>query len=275
MAGEVLVDQGGLVLERAKVVLSFCGFGWGTGSISTSDVRRAFSAVVASPYLSHLVQYRGIRRAEILGVSIEDTRNLGRLGPDPRKFVAGDIWLLSDEDIKQAARTAMKVRPPEGDERVFYLVVVSQDPIPIVVERKDDSGFHNTFEEDGRAVFYGVLLHQAASTADESWKYLPGVFTHELVEASTDPDLRSGFIVNPIGEICDTAFEPIPVRVPGFEHEITLSLYWSELVRAFVAPTSYSLRIALGKRSTDAVANVKSLIQGNSVRNFIMAGLNP
>ena len=148
MANEILIDKGGPVLQRAKIVLSFRGSGWRTGSISSSEVRRAFEAVLASPYLSHLVQYRGIRRAEIV-LTMEDTRDLGKVGPDPRKFVAGNIWLLADEDIRNVARVALRARPPENNEEMFYLTVVSQDPIPIVVEEVNASGYHNTFDEEG------------------------------------------------------------------------------------------------------------------------------
>jgi hypothetical protein len=273
MANEILTDGGGPILQRAKIVLSFRGSGWRTGSISTSDVRRAFDAALASPYLSHLVQYRGIRRAEIVFV-IEDARNLGQLGPDPRKFVAGNIWLIADEEIKNVARVALRARPPEDNEEVFYLAVVSQDPIPIVVEEVNASGYHQKFDEDGRTVFYGVLLHQSASTVEESWHYLPGVFSHELVEACTDPDVKSGFTLNTVGELCDMD-DDRAVQLPGFEPEVKLSVYWSELERAAVAPTTYSLRVALGKRSTEAIPSVRAAIQGTSIRDAILAGCNP
>jgi len=273
MANEILTDRGGPILQRAKIVLSFRGSGWLTGSISTSDVRRAFDAALASPYLSHLVQYRGIRRAEIVFV-IEDPRNLGQLGPDPRKFVAGNIWLIADEEIKNVARVASRARPPEDNEEVFYLAVVSQDPIPIVVEQVNASGYHDKFDEDGRTVFYGVLLHQSAGTVEESWHYLPSVFSHELVEACTDPDVKSGFILNTVGELCDMD-EDRAVQLPGFEHEVKLSVYWSELERTAVAPTTYSLRVALGKRSTEVIPSVQAAIQGTSVREAILAGCNP
>jgi hypothetical protein len=278
MANEILIDRGGPVLQRAKIVLSFRGLGWLTGSISTSDVIRAFNAALASPYLSHLVQYRGIRRAEIV-FAIEDWRDLGKLGPDPRNFVPGNIWLVSDEEIKNVARVAMRARPPEDNEEVFYLAVVSQNPIPIVVENIKASGYHDKFDEDGRTVTYGVLLHQSANTVEQSWQYLPGVFTHELVEACTDPDVTSGFIVNPGwadngAELCDMN-QTGPVQLPGFEHEVNLAMYWSELEQAAVVPTAYSLRVALGKRLTDSVPSVRALIQGISIRDFILAGCNP
>ena len=65
------------------------------------------------------------------------------------------------------------------------------------------------------------------------------------------------------------------VQLPGLEHEIKLSVYWSELERAAVAPTTYSLRVALGKRSTEAIPSVQAAIQGTSVRDAILAGCNP
>ena len=65
MANEILTDRGGPVLTRAKIVLSFRGLGWKTGKFSTSDAHRAFDAALGSPYLAHLVQYRGIRRAVV------------------------------------------------------------------------------------------------------------------------------------------------------------------------------------------------------------------
>ena len=60
------------------------------------------------------------------------------------------------------------------------------------------------------------------------------------------------------------------VQLPGFEHEVKLSVYWSELERAAVAPTTYSLRVALGKRSTEAIPGVQAAIQRTSVREGIL-----
>jgi hypothetical protein len=157
---------------------------------------------------------------------------------------------------------------------MFYLTVVSQDPIPIVVEQVTASGYHNTFDEGGRTVTYGVVLHQSASTVEESWRYLPRVFSHELVEACTDPDVTSGFALTPFGELCDMNDERA-AQLLGLEHEVGLAVYWSELEATAVAPTAYSLRVALGKKATDSLPSVKTLIQGSSVRAFILAGCNP
>jgi len=272
MANRKLVDGGGPVLTRAKIVLSFRGSGWTTGTFSTSDARRAFEATLDSPYLSHLVQYRGIRRAEIV-FSTEDTSNIGTLGPDPRHFVAGNIWLVPDEDIRNVVRDAVRVRPPQDNEEVFYLVVISQDPIPIVPEVSDASGYHNTFEENGRTIVFGVLLNQSANSAEKTWHYLPGIFSHELVEACTDPNVTSGYRFEDGNEICDLD-EDRPVELLGLGREVTLAAYWSDLEEAAVVPTTYSLRVALGKRSTEVIPSVRAAIQGTSVRNTILAGCN-
>jgi hypothetical protein len=94
------------------------------------------------------------------------------------------------------------------------------------------------------------------------------------VEACTDPDVKSGFVLNTVGELCDVDDERV-VQLPGFEREVSLALYWSELEREFVAPTTYSLRVALGKRMTEAVPSVKGLIGGKTIRDFILDGCNP
>lgn len=101
-----------------------------------------------------------------------------------------------------------------------------------------------------------------------------GDFTHELVEACTDPDTSSGFRLNDGNELCDVGKEHT-VRLPGLKHEVNLALYWSELKRDYVAPTTYSLRVALGKRASDSVRSVGSLIQGASIRDFVLRGCNP
>jgi hypothetical protein len=122
-----------------------------------------------------------------------------------------------------------------------------------------------------------VLLHIASSTVEHSFHYLPGVFSHETVEACTDPDVTSGVSLenidgtNKSGEICDMD-RVQSVRLPGFDHDIDLSVYWSEVERQAVAPTSYSLRVAFGIGSTGELASVANAMKGKSVRDFIAAG---
>jgi hypothetical protein len=278
MSNEILVDGSGPILERAKIVLSFQGAGWKDGLMPTSEVRRAFDAVLASPYMSHLVQYRGIRRPEIV-LAIEDFTNLGTLGPDPRKFVAGNIWLVTDDDVRNVARAAFKARPPAQGEQVFYLTVLSQSPIPISLVDIKAGGYHSSFPEGDGNIIYGLLLHVSTSTLDDSQHLLPGIFCHETAEACSDPGPSPAFSVTNINsdggalEISD-ANRTVPAQVPGFKPETSLALYWSELERQLVAPTTYSLRVALGKRSHQAVPSVAALIHSHSIMQFILDGFN-
>lgn len=267
-----VIDGGGPVLTRAKIVLSFRGSGW-EGTFSPSDARQAFNATLASPYLSRLLQYRGIRRAHIVYTET-NTTDIGTLGPDPRKFVSSDIWLVSDEAIRNVVRAAARARPLRNDEELLYIVVISQDPIPIVPESQDASGYHSQFDENGISIKYAVVLNQSAATSDQTWGYLPGVFSHELVEACTDPDTTSGFRLDNGEELADLEDERA-IRLPGVDHVMRLAAYWSELEGGAVAPTTYSLRVALGKKSTESLPSVRAEMKGPSLRKAILALCDP
>jgi hypothetical protein len=89
-----IIDGGGPVVERAKAVLLFRGPGWNNGlPAATADVVKMYSAVLASPYVSRLVQYRGIRRPTLVDNST-DASDIGHLGPDPRGFLTTQVLLI-------------------------------------------------------------------------------------------------------------------------------------------------------------------------------------
>jgi hypothetical protein len=203
-----------------------------------------------------------------------DTSDIGVRGPDPRGFVQGDIWLVSDADIRKIVSDAARQRPAAAGEELIYLVLISQDPIPIVTQHPNANGYHDTFDDAGTPRVYGVVLNQAARIAEAIWLYLPGVFAHELVEASTDPDVKTGYVLDTGDELCDMN-KTQTVTLDGLDHPVELALYWSELEGAAVAPTTYSLRIHLGVRAAQTVASVRSSIPGASVRDAILAGCNP
>src|SRR5258707_696136 len=168
-------DGGGPVIERAKVVLIFRGPGWMDGLPTSADVTKAFSAIVASPYLSRLVQYRGIRRPRVVD-TISDVTEIGHRGPDPRKFLTTEVLLIDkegDKGIIQAVKDARKKGPHEplgGD--ALYLVVVSGDPLPVFSqpEYNNAAGFHEQYQDDdGMTVTYGVILNWSKNTADNIW----------------------------------------------------------------------------------------------------------
>ena len=273
MANGQIVDRGGRVLERGKLFVRLRGAGWTTGAFTPDDANRSFKATLASPYLSSLVQYRGVRRTRMEDFQT-DAANIGNLGPDPRHFVATDIWLIKDEDIQKIVVEMAKNRPPQEDGASLYMVAISQDPIPIVVENLNASGYHQSFNNGGRTLHYAVLLNISSNDVDHTWHFLPGVFSHELVEACTDAEPPTGFAFTDGDEICDLNDER-PVKLPGLEREVNLAAYWSDLEKTAVVPTGYSLRVALGKRPTDAVPSVRALIKRASILAAILAGCNP
>ena len=54
MATLEIVDRNAPALQRAKIVLTFCGAGWTSSAFTTVDGRRFFGAALASPYVSGL-----------------------------------------------------------------------------------------------------------------------------------------------------------------------------------------------------------------------------
>src|SRR5215469_12362855 len=130
-------DGGGNVIARAKVVLVFRGPGWNNGlPATTADVVKMYSATLASPYTSRLVQYRGIRRPTLADHST-DASNIGHLGPDPRGFLTTQVLLVDTSEIVQAVKNARKTgqHAQLGDE-ALYLVLVSGDPLPVFSETR-------------------------------------------------------------------------------------------------------------------------------------------
>jgi hypothetical protein len=273
MANGQIVDHGGRVLQRANLFVRLRGAGWVTGAFTPNDANRSFEAALASPYLSSLVQYRGVRRTRMQGFQTDAT-NIGNLGPDPRHFVGGDIWLVKDADIRKIVIEMAKDRPPQEDDASLYMVAISQDPIPIVLEQLNASGYHDSFNDAGRTLHYAVLLNISSSDLDHTFHYLPGVFSHELAEACTDAEPATGFLFTDGDEICDLNDER-PVNLTGLDREVNLAAYWSDLEKMAVVPTAYSLRVALGKRPAEAVPSVRALIKQTSILAAILAGCNP
>jgi hypothetical protein len=237
-------DHGGPIIERAQLFIRLRGAGWLTGPFKSSDALTAFEATVASPY---------------------------------RKFVAGNVFLIPDADIQKVVvdMANSQPQPLQDDKNFIFMVVISQDPIPIVPEQSNASGYHQSFiTDDKRTLHYAVLLNQSSNELDHTWHYLPGVFSHELVESCTDPDPPGGFLFQDGDEICDLN-DQRHVNLIGLDHEVDLAAYQSQLEQKAVVPTAYSLRIALGKRPTDIVPSVKALINQKSMLAAILARCNP
>jgi hypothetical protein len=274
-------DGGGNVIVRAKVVLVFRGPGWNNGlPATTADVIKMYSATLASPYLSRLVQYRGIRRPSLVDNST-DASDIGHLGPDPRGFLTTQVLLIDTAEIVQSVKNARKIgqRAQLGDD-TLYLVIVSGDPLPVFSEAalNNAAGFHNHFtDDDGKNVTYGVSLNAAKNTEANTWNSrlgLPATLTHETVEALTDPDTSTGFRLDNNDEIADLN-DVRTVQLPDFSRAVGLAAYFSDLESLAVVPTSYSFRVTFGLRPSTPLPSVRNVIGGSSVFAAMRGRLEP
>jgi hypothetical protein len=262
-------DGGGRIVERAKVVLIFRGPGWAGGAPAATDVTQVFSAILASPYTSRLVQYRGVRRPTRVDTRT-DSGGIGHLGPDPREFLTTQVLLIDTSEIVQAVKDARSngQHEPLGDD-ALYLVVVSGDPLPIFSETRFNNagGFHDTFQDNGNTVKYGVVLNWSKNTLANIWNSqmcLPAVLSHEMVEALTDPDTVTSFRLNNNEEIGDLN-DVRSVQLPGITQTIGLAAYWSDLETTAVMPTSYSFRVTFGLRPSESLGSLRNVVGGASV----------
>lgn len=277
-------NDGGLTLKRPKVVLVFLGGGWtAAGLPSTADAEAAFRAALASPYMSALAQYEGIGRAEIVAV-LNAPSVIGAVADDPRKFLP-KVQLIAETQITDALGPAIDFAGRPDGEETLYMAIISSDPTPVVSEHANAGGYHKQFVYKDKTYSYGVVLNWAGNTADNIWESsgaLPVVFTHEVVEACTDPDGSGYHLDSPPNaadpgenELCDyAATDSSPsslLPLSGFSRQVRLEGYWSNLDATWVVPTTYSLRALLGQQTREFVPSVRSALGTGSVRSAIVA----
>jgi hypothetical protein len=271
------VDGGGPVLSRAKIVLIFKGSGWLGGNPRINDAQTVLQAALASPYASHMKQYRDIRRPQIVD-TLTDTSDVGGLGPDPRGFLTGDVWVVSDADMQSVVRGALQSRPPRDDEQIYYMVLFSNNVIPVLSDKGllNAEGYHSRLEDQGRSITYGVVLNNASNTLENIWRSvgsLPAVFGHEVVEACTDPGPTPGFSLDNGEELADLGQAKV-VPVPGLQQSISIAAYWSELMGGPVVPTAYSMRVFLGLSHAQSGFVSGAFGRSQTVRSEVLAAFN-
>ena len=214
----------GPVVTTARLVPLFWGGFWqSAGNPSVGDVHRAIADILASPYLSEVMQY-GLQ-----SLSLDPAMIVIAPGPPSPKFSGEDaknmVWDLIDDD-----------RFPEPDEdggRIVYMVFAP------LGSRYDDSGAagaHNDatdydFPFDTDHAWVGWCNHDTLDGITE-------FFTHELVEILTDPQPYGGWTAEAFGlseghnEIVDLCGGETGM-VSGYR----VSAYYSDRLKACVVPT--------------------------------------
>jgi hypothetical protein len=220
-------DGGGPVLDTVEVAAVFWGSYWSTSPAPTpsSDTYyQAFTGLVTGPYMTGLRQYRGVGPGTMLGKFINDSS-------DPANgYSDGDVVTMLTSFFQHNPT----VPAPEAGHQRFYAVVT---PPGINNGLSGDIGQHQSFSYNGATAYY-CWVDSVGGLTDNSSDGVVNIFSHELVEACTDP-LGSAVHVNgtgvsndEIGDTCNNEFAIVEMNGVN----CNVQCYWSAADNACIIP---------------------------------------
>ena len=169
-AAAKFADNGGAVIEIARVQLVYWGSAWTTNPTPTSDqVTSAVENILSGSYMTGLAQYRQIGRGYLLGAAVYGASN------PPNPFTDGDVSSFLQARI--ADGTLPNLDP---DNQNLYLVIMPQG---VNNQNSGVIGEHTYYTDgSGRNVHFGWITNGGSLAGVTS------VLSHELVESVTDPE---------------------------------------------------------------------------------------
>ena len=217
-------DYGGRILTNCRIVLIFWGSAWANLATNPSQASfaNALGDIVEGPWATQLAQYRGIGR-----ISIDQTIIVS--GSDPAaSFTNPQIQALPNQLI-----TAGTIPAPANNVDRLYCVLM-----PTGHSSGDTSfvGQHQFFSYNSVRGYYAWISNDGTLTGGNS---IPKVFSHEVAEACSDPDLGAGPAIlvdvgsdtgEEIGDVCNNTW----ATVNGHAEEA----YWSQADRRCVIPVA-------------------------------------
>jgi len=240
----VFLGQGSKV-EHPDLQVVFWGSYWpGSGAINQNALMDAFTKIVTGPYLSGLAQYGyagnvNVRPALTDPMGIPPiTVPLQALAPGVQQSqnvynaVQGYVEALVNNDVI-----------PNVDDNHDLIVMVVLDPNIPVPQNESASGAISTVGgSHGKLEIFELLddnIRFAVGwiTTQAGFDQATAIFSHELVEAITDPFPASGWVQtsppaspnsNEIADVCNA-----PGRVDG----VQVVSYWSIADQACIIPT--------------------------------------
>jgi len=216
-AGTSIVDLKGMILNHVRLQLIFWGSDWaGNASPSANTVFEAAQTILSGPYMSKLFQYREIGNGTMLGNLVIDPSN------PPNPFSTNDVAQCILHLI-----AAGKVPKPEDDQQILYSVFL---PIGVNFNQPNTNGEHSFTYNISYSFPFNVDLDKIIFSwvmNDGTLDSLTAIFSHELVEACTDPDGK-GFQVTPldpntwheIGDVCESNSDTL--------NGVKVQAYWSQ-----------------------------------------------
>ena len=213
-------NGGGATIANVSLQLLFWGSSWNSNPSPIGQVVNAVNSILQGPYLSGLAQYF------VAGGSLQGAWIV--TGRDPNN-------LFSDDDVHSIISDLIDQGSfPEPDDpggRNLYMFILPANFRSNTIftgEHMYDTDFD--FPGDSDKTWFGWVTHNG--TLDS----LTPIFSHELVEACTDPE-GDGVQVDPrndtdwheIGDVCCSN-----ARVDG----ILVQSYWSDRDLACIVPTA-------------------------------------
>jgi len=227
-------DKGGRVLTDVEVILVFWGSFWSATpapSPSRDQYEQAIRGIVTGPYMSELTQYRGVGQGSVIFSEIFD-------GTSPvNGYTDSDVVTMLKGRF---ANNASMPQPASGHNR-FYAVIAPQG---INNSLTQFAGQHQSFTFNGSTAYYAWVDNTGSLTGHDC---VTKVFSHELVEACTNPDVdtsNNSILVqgtksdgsavknDEIGDTCNNEFANVDMN------GITCSVqsYWSNSANTCVLP---------------------------------------
>lgn len=228
-------DGGGKKLRNAVVNLIFWGDAWNANPApnpSLSQIVGDCASIMAGPYQLRVSQY-GATSAQMGGIFISTPGN-----NPPVNFTTNDVANLITNAIEGGALP----EPDEETRDVLHCVFLppGTNPPPNV------GGLHTYASYSDFDFPFDIDINDRSHMAwvgFGSRAFISSVFSHELVEALTDPE-GNGIQVNPtnpnnwneIGDVCSTT---------GLVNGVTVQSYWSQVDKACVIPANLVLSMQI------------------------------
>jgi hypothetical protein len=228
-------DGGGKKLRNATVNLIFWGDAWTANpqpSPSLSQIVNDAASILSGPYQIRISQY-GATPATLGGIFVSVPGN-----NPPTNFQTSDVQSLITSAIEGGAL-------PEPDEETSDVIHCVFMP-PGTNAPPNLGGLHTYASYSDYDFPFDIDLNERshmAWVAFGSRAFISSVFSHELVEALSDPE-GNGIQVNPtnannwneIGDACQST---------GLVNGVTVQSYWSQSDRACVIPVNLTLEMQI------------------------------
>jgi hypothetical protein len=214
------VDNGGSVLANVKVYLVYWGSAWERTPIpSAGDITNCVTSILSGPYMLALAQYRGIGSGTLYGttqVTVSDP---------PGTFSNDDVGNL----IKGLVDAKTVPTPGEVDQLLYFVIM----PAGVSSNQPGVIGEHFSFAEN---ILCAWVMNNG--TLD----YVTTIFSHELVEACTNPK-GDGFQMNAPGHCMASPFNWCEIGdlcegTTRILNGVVVQAYWSESDQECVVPGS-------------------------------------